>query len=222
MAVQGVQNPTVFAQPTAQPTSSPTGALGRDAFMTLLVAQMHNQDPLDPLDARDFVTQLSQLTGVEELTKIGDRMGHLEIAMVGVSNTQTSDLVGKHVEAKGDSMLLSDMGGTSSSATLGADASTVTIRIQDESGQTVRTITAGETATGEMPIEWDGNTDSGNRAPAGRYTVVVEAKDVNGRPVDVSTEVSGVVSSISYEHGYPELVVGDRHIALGNVTSIGL
>ncbi len=220
MAIQGIQNPTVLAQPTAQ-TPDASSALGRDAFMKLLVAQLRNQDPLDPLDARDFVTQLSQLTGVEELTKIGDRMGQLEVAMVGVSNTQTSDLVGKQVKAKGDTVLLSDIGGTSSVASLSAPASSVTVRIQDQSGKTVRTLTFPETKVGDLKIAWDGNNDEGTRAQAGRYSLVVEAKDENGKAVDANTDVSGVVSSVSYEHGFPELVVGDRRVALGNVTSIG-
>lgn len=221
MAVQGIQNPNTLAQRPATQTPDPAGALGRDAFMQLLVAQLHNQDPMDPLDARDFVTQLSQLTGVEELTKVGSRIQNLEVAMAGMANTQTSDLVGKQIEATGDTVLLSDLGGATSSAQLSGPAKSVTVEIQDASGQVVRTIKYGETPAGELPIEWDGNMEDGSRAPAGRYTVVVKAADQNGKPVDVSTEVSGVVSSVSYEHGYPELVVGDRRVALGNVTSIG-
>lgn len=220
MAVSGIQNPNVLAAPSSLDASS-SGALDRNAFMKMLIAQLKNQDPMSPMDGRDFITQLSQLTGVEQLTSIGDRISSLQVATAGVANTQTSELVGKTIEAKGDSFLLDDMGPGGTAFTLDQPATEVTVKIVNENGDVVQTMTLGEQGPGEHDISWDGKTSEGVRAPAGRYHVTIEAKDASGKAITANTDVKGVVGSVSYEHGYPELVIGNRRVALGNVTSIG-
>jgi len=222
MAISSIQNDTARAQAatsTAQ-TATQQPEIGRDAFMKMLVAQLRNQDPLDPLDSREFVTQLSQLTSVEELVTIRNRMEALEVGIAGMANTQVAGIVGRTVTADASALRLDEQGSASTAFNLEGRATDVTVTIRDESGQVVRTMELGETFPGSHRLEWDGRTDSGERAAAGRYTIEIDAKDADGHPVTASTRITGVVSSISYEHGYPELLVGEAHVLLGDVISI--
>lgn len=190
--------------------------------MQLLVAQLKAQDPLDPMDSRDFITQLSQLTGVEQLTTVADRVAALEIATAGMANTQVASLVGKSVTADASSLRIDEMGSATSAYQLDAAAHETTVTIRDAQGRVIRTMQLGEGFPGAHTLTWDGNDDSGARVPPGRYTFEVAAKDAAGNPVGSSTRITGLVSGISYEHGYPELVVGEAEarILLGDVVSI--
>ena len=79
--------PTVNAPTTTNiaTASDPTGGLGADAFMKLLVAQLKNQDPNSPQDPKEMVTQLSQLTSVQRLVDLGDRVQALETTSIGMA-----------------------------------------------------------------------------------------------------------------------------------------
>ncbi len=199
---------------------APSKEMGQEAFLQLLVAQLQNQDPLDPTDSREFVTQLSQLSGVEQMVQMNERLASIEIAQAGIVNAQLGSLVGRTVTATSDGAWLGASGGAAVGFDLGARAERVEVTIRDESGRVVRTLGLGETFPGTRRVDWDGLDDAGVRAPAGRYSVEVKAFDASGRPVPVTQEVTGVVAGISFESGVPELVVGDLRVRLGDVTRI--
>lgn len=225
MAINSINNNAGAgqAQSAEQTAAAKTGdqALGKDDFMKLLIAQLKNQDPNQPLDAKDLVTQLSQLSGVEQLITIGDRLQTLETATNGMAANQSAGLIGKTVAAAGDSLTLGDTGGASSAVNLAQDADKATVSIRNEAGRVVKTFDLTDKRAGSHAIEWDGTSDDGTRLSAGTYRAEVSAHDKAGNPIATDMEVSGVVSAVSYEHGYPELVLGDRKVPLSSVTSIG-
>jgi flagellar basal-body rod modification protein FlgD len=194
--------------------------MGRDAFMKLLVHQLQNQDPLEPMDAREMVTQLSELTSVEQLVSIEQRLGHLEIATAGIGNTQAAGLVGRTVVANADRLSLGDTGPARGAFVVEGSSATTEITIRDAAGDVVRTISLGGQTPGTHVYEWDGNGENGERLPAGRYEMTVVAKDAEGHPVTTSTRIEGRVARVTYENGYPELVVGEATVMLGDVLSI--
>lgn len=212
----GVGTPTASTRTVDESDQS----MGRDDFMKLLVTQMQNQDPLDPMDAREMVSQLSELASVDELRGINHRMAVLEIGVAGMANTQTAGLVGKTVTADGAGVMLPETGPTTGVYELEGRASEVSIVVRDAAGRTVRTIEAGEGFPGGHTFEWDGLDDTGERMPAGRYSIEVSAKDAAGNPVAAETKVTGLVTGVSYENGYPELIIGEARVLLGDVTSI--
>lgn len=219
MAIQPVSTSSTPSAPEAQ---RPAQEIGRDAFMKLLVTQLRNQDPLDPTDAKEFVTQLSQLTGVEQLVGIGERIAALEIATAGIANTQVASLTGRTVTANANALRLGHEGAASTVFQLDGRASQVTVTIRDETGRVVRTMQLGDTFAGTHALEWDGNDDTGARAAPGRYQIEVEAKDEAGHSVTTSTRITGPVTGVSYENGYPELIVGEARVMLGDVVSIAM
>jgi flagellar basal-body rod modification protein FlgD len=194
--------------------------MGQEAFLQLLVAQLQNQDPLDPTDSREFVTLLSQLSGVEQMVQMNERLAAIEIGQAGIVNAQLGSLVGRTVTAASDGAWLGASGGATVGFELGARAERIEVSIRDESGKVVRTLEQGETFPGTRSVSWDGLDAAGVRVPAGRYSVEVKAFDASGRPVPVTQEVTGIVSGISFESGVPELVVGDLRVRLGDVTRI--
>lgn len=196
--------------------------MGRDAFMKLLVAQLRNQDPQAPVDSKEFITQLSQLTSVEQLITMSDRLGSLEVGMASLANTQVSSIVGKNVDAESKSVFLGDTGASSVPVTLAGRAANVTATFRNAAGEIVGKVELGDTFPGTRSVTWDGNGPDGQRAPSGRYTVSLTATDSAGRPVEANTRVSGRVTEISYANGYPEVVIGAARVMLGDVTSIGM
>jgi flagellar basal-body rod modification protein FlgD len=94
------------APPMMTPKQQGDSDIGRDGFLKLLVTQMRNQDPINPMDSREFITQLSQLTGVDRLVQINEQMESLETAVVSVANAQAADLTGKTVTAEASSLRL--------------------------------------------------------------------------------------------------------------------
>ena len=128
--------------------------------------------------------------------------------------------MGKRIDANGSKMYLGGSGGAASGINLTQAADKVTLTVRDAKGQTIRTMELGAKPVGMTAVNWDGNNDSGERQTAGTYSLTVEAKSKSGGPVVADTKISGIVSQVSYEQGFPELVVGGAHVALANVTSI--
>lgn len=211
---------TSLGAPTA---SSPTGAATFDpqSFMRLLIAQIQHQDPLQPMDSTQMTQQLSQMTEVERLVSIDQQLGSLSVATASVANAQAADLVGRTVEADTSHLLLSDGSPAQGSFHLASAAAHETVEIRDARGNVVRTLTLDPKAAGEASFTWDGHDESGNRCAAGSYSISVHAVDDGGSPVTATTRVNGLVSAITYEHGYPELSVGGTNVMLGDVRSVG-
>ena len=215
-------------------TSSGANALGgngvgeastdfdRDAFMQLLVTQIRNQDPMDPMDTRDMMAQLTQLTSVEHLIGIEQGVQTLGVASASIANAQVAGFVGKTVTADASSLRLEEAGSAAGAFELDGRASNVTVTIRDEEGRVVRTMELeGDRFAGTHRYEWDGMDDSGTRLPEGRYRVEVSATDGEGQPVGADTEVRGTVTGVSYEHGYPELILdGEHKILMGDVRRV--
>lgn len=206
--------------PTATAPTAPKSTLDRDAFLRLLVMQLQNQDPLDPMDAREMVTQLSELTGVEKLESIEAQLMSLQIASAGMANVQASGLVGRTVTADLSALRVEEAGEATGAFTLEGSAQNVTITVFDEDGSVLRTIDAPGGPAGSYTYTWDGLDDEGNRVAPGRYRVEISAKSESGAPVGVRSEARGMVTAVTYEGGFPELQIGETRVLLGDVKSI--
>ena len=213
-------SPLVKAPQYTAATANPKGQLGKDAFMKLLVAELKQQDPMDPMKAREMVGQLADLSTVEKLTGIDDKLTTLQNITAASSGISNAGLIGRTIEADTKNLSLGSQGGASGMFSLGGNASSVLVKIRDATGSVVKNLDMGALKLGPQSVKWDGTTDGGVRAPSGLYTFDIAATDGNNRPVVAKTRVSGLVSSVTYENGTPEVVVGDSHIPLGDVTTI--
>jgi flagellar basal-body rod modification protein FlgD len=167
----------------------------QDRFMTLLVTQMKNQDPLNPMDNAQMTSQLAQLSTVTGIDKLNDTMQAL-IGNVQSSQTfQAAGMIGREVYAPGNIMQLND-GPAKFGADLPMDVDRLDVTIRDADGNTVRTLKLGARDAGLQPLEWDGLDDAGNRVKEGLYNFEITAS-VDGSEVSAGPLSQGVVDSVA-------------------------
>lgn len=207
--------------PSAPVPANPNGDVsGQDAFMKLLVAELKHQDPMDPVKNRDLVAQLATLTSVQKLTAIDEKLGGLQQGTLEGASLQSANLIGKTVTARTNSLTVNSLGVSAGGYGLPKAASTVKVSIVDGAGEVVRTIDANDQSAGNKTFQWDGKDVNGRRLPNGKYRFEVTATDSDGARIVPTTEVSGLVSEVRYSNGAPEVVVGNVHVGLSDVTSV--
>jgi len=146
----------------------------QDRFLTLLVSQLKNQDPLNPLDNAQITSQLAQLSTVTGINKLNDTMAAMSASADARQYLQAAGLVGHDVVVDGNALALN--GGEGQGAfDLAADAEHVTVSIADATGRTVRTIDLGAQTAGLTGFHWDGRDDTGAVQNDGKYTISVTA-----------------------------------------------
>lgn len=216
-----ITNRTASAAALGGPTTTSTSnSLGPDAFLRLLVTQIQNQDPMQPMDTEGMMSQMTQLSSVERLVAIDDRLATLSVATAGIGNSQAADLVGQLVEADTSTLSLAEGEPAPGTFELPAAAESVNVTIRDEAGRVVRTLALGAQGAGNCRFSWDGKDESGAEVDPGRYRVSVEATTAEGRSLDASMRVRGVVDAIRYDAGYPALSIGGFAVMMGDVRSV--
>ena len=221
MPLPSVTGPTT-ANASATTDPKEKSALDKDAFLKLLVAQLSHQDPLKPTEGTEFVAQLSQFAMVEQSIAQSAKLDILSVQMTGLASNEATALVGKDVTVRGTGIAFDGVSATGASVNLDAPAQKVTVRIQDPAGKTVRTIEIGPRGAGAMPIVWDGKDDAGQPVAKGTYGIKVEARTADGKPVSTTQDVSGKVIKVSFEKGYPELVLDSGVTApISELVSVG-
>jgi flagellar basal-body rod modification protein FlgD len=160
------------------------------------------------------------LSSVEKLTSMDATMTQLRAENAGMASMQATSLIGHTVTVKADHFVVPLAGNATSQFMLGGAAKTVSISVLDATGTQVRTLELGPQAAGSQTVSWDGTNDQGMRMPQGRYDYRVTAKSDTGQPVVADTEVSGVVSQLSFKNGTAALIVGGAEVSLTDVVSI--
>ena len=210
------------ATDVTQPTKSKESAIDKEAFLKLLVAQLSHQDPLKPQEGTEYVTQLSQFAMVEQSIAQSSKLDTIATQLTGLSSNEAASLVGKNVTVRGTGIAFDGLTATSTSVQLEAAAAKTTVQIQDASGKTVRTLELGAHPAGALPISWDGKNDSGQPAPKGTYKVSTTASTADGRSINVTQRVSGTVTKVSFEKGYPEVLLDSGVTApISDLVSVG-
>lgn len=216
--ISGVTNYVSSADAT---TSSAYSSLDMDSFLTLFLAQLQNQDPLNPMDATDLSSQLAQYSNVEQLYNVNDNLETLIDSQDSSNTYQVLDMIGKEVEADGDSIYLGSSGTASGGFTIESDADCAAV-IYDESGNVVKTIDLGGIEAGNHTFEWDGTAQDGDEMSAGTYTFEVVAEDAAGSTVTAETKIQGIIDKISMDGDEPVLYIGDLALSLSYITEITL
>jgi flagellar basal-body rod modification protein FlgD len=192
-----VVSPDLLAamNPTKSTTASSVASASEDRFMKLLVAQMKNQDPLNPLDNAQITSQLAQLSTVTGIDKLN---ATLEAMMGSTQSSQTlqaAGMIGRGVLATGSTATLVT-GQARFGIELASPADRVSITIRDTAGRPVRRLELGPTPTGVTALSWDGRTDGGIAAADGTYSLEVAAA-AGDQKVSATTLSFGLVTSVS-------------------------
>jgi len=197
-----------------------TESLGKDVFLNLLVAQLKNQDPLEPMEGTEFVTQLAQFSELEEMQEMTSGQEDLQSYMASLNNFAAVSLLGKSVEFSGDEVAHQEGTSTELEFVLPSEAARATVYLYDTQGNLVDTVEKGAMAAGNQTAIWDGIDENGQPLPSGTYRVDVVAQDASEGAVPVELMQQGLVREVVFQDGVPMLRVGERWLSLPEIQSI--
>ena len=187
-----------------------------ETFLSLLTAQLKNQDPLSPLDSNEFTAQLTQMTGVEQQLLTNDLLTSLLEAQQGGGLGGASNYIGKEATAAWAVTKL-DEGSATWSYELGAAASEATLQVLDSTGKVVWTGPAPDRTTGTHDFVWNGKTTAGGQLPdGGVYSLKVTAK-AGANTVESQVLTRGRVTGVEMYDGVPYLTIGNSIVPVSSV-----
>jgi len=209
---------TDAAAATAAKTAatSKKNALGQEQFLTLLVAQLQNQDPLNPADPTEFTAQLAQYSQLEQLFNLNDSMDQLAAAQNSSERLSALSLIGQDVVVE------------DSTFTLGSDpvqigykidgtVANASLVIKNSSGKTVATLAASDLSQGNHFLTWDGKDKSGNAVAPGSYSITIGATNSAGESATVAPLVRGEVTGIDLSGSEPMIVTGSGEYKISSI-----
>lgn len=195
---------------TAKKPANEAQALN-DRFLRLLVAQMSNQDPLNPLDNAQVTSQMAQINTVTGINGLSDAVERLLAQFAHLEGMQAAQLTGRDVLVKSSALTLTADAPAHGGFMLEAPAERVKVEIANGAGEVVRTITLDEQPEGLNGFEWDGLTDWGSKAPAGRYEAVVTAHAA-GKDTSVDVLMWRRVQAVRQDSAGAQLVLSDGSV----------
>lgn len=170
----------------------------RDSFMTLLVTQLRNQDPMNPLENAELTSQLAQINTVSGIEKLNSTLSGINSQIETGQNLQATGLIGKGILVPGDRLLVGEEGITTPfGVELQAPAHKLQANIVNGAGVIVSSMSLENVKAGVESFVWDGNLTNGDVAPPGSYRVQVEATNRDGKPVFATALNYAVVSGLS-------------------------
>lgn len=195
--------------------------MNKDDFLKLFVAQLQNQDPLNPDDGTEMASKLAQFNGLEQMMNMNKTMEDMVKSQNLGRNLQLVNYVGKEITVDGGRVKLKQ--GTPSSAAFIVEkpATRTSMTIRDSTGMVVSERELGPLDVGTHPFKWDGKNDAGNGLADGLYHFSIYARDIDGNqipiPITSKTKISGV--DIQSETG--DLFTDLGPIKFADIRSVG-
>jgi len=197
--------------------------LGGTDFLTLMLAQLKNQDPTSPVDSNTFLSQLASLSEVQGITQLNTSFSAMSNSLVSGQALQASSLLGHQALVSSSTATLAANGGTVTGAVnVPQTSSAVTLNISNGSGVLVQRINLGAQPAGLANFSWNGQQGDGSQAPAGQYTLTADVAGVSSGTA-VGTYVNGTVQSVTMGAGTAGLtlnVSGLGSVPFSNVQQI--
>lgn len=170
-------------------------SLGQAEFLELMTTQLKNQDPMEPMDNGEFLSQIAQFGTVNGVTELNSSFNNFASNLQSSQALQAASLIGRDVLFQNSEAYLSQ-NGMSGAAQLESAASDVAVNIYDSIGEVIGRVELGKQSSGLVQFNWDGVTLSGSNALPGRYRVEIEATR-NGQTETLSPLVSANVTSLT-------------------------
>lgn len=189
-------------------------------FLTLLIAQLQNQDPMSPMDTDQMTAQMMSMGQLEQLFNLNENVTNL----VNVSSTSQianfSSMVGKSALSKGNTFQISGADNGTITFKLNEVPETTLIRVFDKYGNIAREFNHDVQISGLQEVPFDGLGLKGNELEDGYYTYTVEALNKEGSLVSTQTYSTGVISSIRLENGSPIFQMGNNDVSASDIEKI--
>ncbi len=176
--------------------SAKSNSLSQSDFLSLLTTQLAYQDPTNPVDNAEMVSQMAQISTVEGISSLNTSVNSLSSVVTSSQALMASGLVGQKVLMPTNTGYLTSSEGMTGVLATGSGASDLKVTVTDASGNVVYEKAMSGDHTGNVPFSWDGKDSNGNVMPDGKYTVKVNGL-VDGKSQDLSALVYGKVSSVT-------------------------
>jgi flagellar basal-body rod modification protein FlgD len=201
--------------------STASSSLDKDAFLQLLVTQLQNQDPLNPMDDKEFIAQLAQFSSLEQMSNVSEGIDSLVEKTAQQDMLSAVNYIGKEVTASGSSMTVSGSYVSPVYFTLDGTAANVFANIYDANNNLVRTEKFTSMQAGEFEFTWDGTDYNGDTCDNGQYEVYFSAESASGDTVFVDTEVTGTVIALQQGEDEVSFTLNDgRTISFSDITKV--
>lgn len=174
--------------------------LKQEDFLSLLTQQLAQQDPFKPVSNDQMIAQMASFATVDGIGKMNEQFGSLNSAMTSNQALQASSLVGRDVLVPGSTGVKGADGGIAAMVKLPQALDDVTVRVENEQGQLLRSFSLGAKPGGDHRVEWDGMDDNGNPMPEGRYNLKVSGL-VEGKTSEFDVSTYANVNSVLLGNG---------------------
>ncbi len=219
MGVNGVGSNSSSQQQAAAPPSTPGGDITSSDFLSLLVGELQNQNPLDPTSTTDFINQMSSYATFDSQQNLNSQLSALITSFNSVLTMNAVNYMGHNIEIKGNTATLSN-GQTQFGYQLTATAQNTTLSVADSTGKVVWS-GPGKTTAGLNEFTWDGKTSDGKQLPdGGQYTLTVTSTDDQNNSVYGYTTFVGPVTGVDNSSGTMMLDVGGVSAAVSGIIGI--
>ncbi len=206
MDTQSISSILSAASSSTTDTTTTSSVLGKDEFLELLIAELQNQDPLEPMNNQEYVAQMAQFSSLEQLQNLNatlaDNVNYTMLLSQTISNTMATSLIGKEITAECDTVGITSGSDANITFATADYAASGTITVSDADGTVVRTLHVDNLLSGDHSICWDGKDEYGNDVASGEYSYTVSLTDANGSSVTASTyRNSALIAKIKYVSG---------------------
>ena len=217
MTVSSTTNPTSTAGTTSgNQLAITSGNDLQNTFMQLLVAQLKNQDPLNPMDNSQMTSQLAQINTVNGIQQLNTTMSSM---LTQNATTQASSMIGRTVQVPTNNLTLAS-GAANFGVSVPTGADDVVVTITNAAGVAVRTVDLGQMAAGSGNYTWNGKDDKGNQLADGAYSIKVTATQ-GGKVVTANALGTDKVAGVTINNGTMQLALASGGTAkLSDVASI--
>lgn len=202
-----IGNTSAASSAASTTAAAKSKSLGQTDFLNLLVAQLKNQDPLNPSDPTEFTSQLAQYSQLEQLFNLNDSMGNLTTAQSNSERLSSLSLIGQEVVVEDSDFTLGEKDVQVGYRVDGV-ATNVKLEIQNSVGKTVATLTAGDLSAGNHFLTWNGQDANGAALDPGTYSIVINAASSEGTSATVSPLVRAEVTGIDLSGSEAKIVTG--------------
>ncbi|MGE5431790.1 MAG: flagellar hook assembly protein FlgD [Syntrophomonadaceae bacterium] len=199
-------------------------SLGKDDFMKLMISQMKNQDPLNPMDGTQFSAQLAQFSSLEQLTNMNDSLNKSiqanYLLTQSVNNTMSASLIGKEIKLGGSGIIHNGQDNVQLGYNLSSAAKSVSVNVYDETGKLVKSFENENTSSGDHKLSWNFTDNNGSKLPDGKYTFEVKAKGQDDQDMTAEIFKYGVIDSVKFTEQGTKIMVDNAEYGISDVLEV--
>jgi len=203
--------------------SSNKSVLGKDDFLKLMIAQLKNQDPLNPMDGTEYAAQLAQFSSLEQLTNLNSYLKQSIDANYmltqSINNTMLANLIGKEVKVNSKDLQVNGQESLSIGYELPEGVKSVKVNIYNQYGTLIKSLEASN-KKGSNKLLWDLTDNNGEKVINGDYKFEVVASDYNDNAVNVTSYVLGLIDGIKYSENGTLLIINGAQYSVGDILEI--